>query len=101
ALVALDLGHDLSERLLAPAGQRDARALRGQQQRGGPADTGTAAGDERDVAVEYLHGLLAEAELGAGQARGLGAGALHLVDAFGRAGGEDLVAGGGDEHVVL
>src|SRR5689334_4988141 len=39
--------------------------------------------------------------LGARQARGLGAGALDLVDGLGCAGREDLPARGGDQHVVL
>src|SRR5207245_10271574 len=39
--------------------------------------------------------------LGTGQPRGLGARALDLVDGLGRAGRQDLAAGGGDEHVVL
>src|SRR2546428_13866727 len=39
--------------------------------------------------------------LGTGQSRGLGARALDLVDGLGRAGRQDLAAGGGDEHVVL
>src|SRR2546423_2986614 len=39
--------------------------------------------------------------LGARQPRGLRARALDLVDGLGRAGRQDLAAGGGDEHVVL
>src|SRR5439155_25675612 len=93
ALVALDLVHDLLERLLATARQGDARALGGQEQRGCPADAGAAAGNQRDLAVECLHRLLAEAELGTGQPRGLGAGALDLVDALWRAGRAEVVAG--------
>src|SRR5439155_14918040 len=125
ALVALDLGDDLLEGLLAAAGDGHARALGGEHERGGAADAGAGAGDERDLTFECLHDLLGHRGvprlrrgapsvggvggpyrgpphvLGTGQPRGLGARALDLVNGLGRAGRQDLAAGGGDEHVVL
>src|SRR5438874_58769 len=59
-LVALDLGDDLLERLLAATGDGDPRALGGEHEGGGAADARAGAGDERDLAFECLHGLLGD-----------------------------------------
>jgi hypothetical protein len=54
--VVAELGHERLQRLVVEVADHDARTLGGEQPGGGGADAAGAAGDQRDLVLEPLHG---------------------------------------------